>query len=423
MLQLDDLDGAVRAARAVRRPAGHLSVEAEVKKIIERVRDGGAAELVALTKELDRADVSGLLEVSAGEMASSWDQTDDALKAAMKKSRERIARFAETAAGTDWTGSPAPGLETGQVFRPLRRAGIYIPGGRFAYPSTVLMTGVPAEVAGVTEIVFCIPPRSDGRVPSLSLAATTLVEGARVFRVGGAQAIAAMAYGADPVPMCPFVAGPGNAYVIEAKRQVSGDVRIDMLAGPSEVAVYIEDAGVARFAAADLLSQLEHDPQSLALCVSNDCDVLQAVSREMKKIEPDGSEGSSGRAMLALCAGRKEALAFINELAPEHLELMTEDSEELLAGIESAGCVLLGPLSGVAFGDYLAGPSHVLPTGGAAVARGGLSARDFQRAVNVISYDPAGALADGPDAIVLARAEGLEMHARSIEERIEGEDI
>jgi histidinol dehydrogenase len=423
ILQLEDLDGAVRAARAVRRPAGLLSVEAEVKRIIERVREGGTAEVVALTKELDGADVSRSLEVGAEDRMTAWDGTGEEFKEAMRGARDRIALFAGKDAGKDWMEYASAGVETGQTFRPLDRAGIYVPGGRFAYPSTVLMTGVPAVVAGVANIVFCIPPLADGRVSALSLAATTLVEGARVFRVGGAQAIAAMAYGADPVPACPFIAGPGNAYVAEAKRQVSGDVRIDTLAGPSEVAVYIEDPGSARFAAFDMLSQLEHDPQALAVCVSISREALDAVAVELKKIGTGGGPDPEGRAMLALCAGRKDAFAFINELAPEHLELMAADARELLGLVESAGCVFLGPFAGVAFGDYLAGPSHVLPTGGAAVARGGLSARDFQKAVNVVSYDRAGAEADGPATIELARAEGLEMHARSVEERMKIQDI
>jgi len=422
ILQLDDLDGAVRAARAVRRPAGHLSVEADVKGIIGRVREGGAAEVVALTKELDRADISGSLEVGVEERLAAWESTGQELKEAMGGARERIALFAGRAAGTDWTESPAAGVEAGEVFRSLPRAGIYIPGGRFAYPSTVLMTGVPAEVAGVAEIVFCIPPRDDGKVPALSLAATTLVKGARVFRVGGAQAIAAMAYGADPIPACPFIAGPGNIYVTEAKRQVSGDVRIDTLAGPSEVAVYIEDPEFARLAALDMLSQLEHDPRAIAVCVSISREALEAVSTELKEIGSGGGLDREDNATLALCIRREDAFAFINELAPEHLEIMADEARELLGLVESAGCIFLGPFSGVAYGDYFAGPSHVLPTGGAALGRGGLSARDFQRAVNVVSYDRAGANADGPVTVELARAEGLEMHARSIEERMKNEE-
>lgn len=420
LLELVDLDGAVLSARAVRRPAGLLFVEATVKDIIARVREGGVGAVTALSMELDGADVSSGLEMAAAERESAWEGVEEGLKDAMRKTAGRIDAFARRAAGDAWMFEQARGVEAGQVFRPFDCAGIYAPGGRFAYPSTVLMTGIPAAAVGVRQIVFCIPPARDGKVNALSLAATTLVEGARVFRVGGAQAIAAMAYGAGDIPACGIVAGPGNVYVTEAKKQVSGDVTIDVLAGPSEVAVYVDSGFLAGFAAADLLSQLEHDPLAVAVCVSESREVLEAVegAAAAMALSAGAPELDVSRITFALSACRDVTYGFLNSLAPEHLELLCDGAREMLEGIDSAGCVFLGPYSGVALGDYIAGPSHVLPTGGGAHARGGLSARDFQRAINVVNYDREGLMGDEPEVTAMARAEGLEMHARSVEERL-----
>ncbi len=414
IIEIDTPEAAVSVARDARRATAAETVEADVKRIIAKVRAGGESALVTLTRELDGADVSGGLEVLIGERKSAWDALDPELGKALGKAAGRIRSFAEKTSRSDWFDSPEPGIETGQVVRPFKRAGIYVPGGRFAYPSTVLMTGIPAAVAGVGEIVFCIPPADDGVVPAASLAASTLVEGSRVFRIGGAQAVAAMAYGTGPLPACRLIAGPGNVYVTEAKRQVSGDVAIDMLAGPSEIAVYIEEAASARLAAADLLSQLEHDPGALAVCVAASIGLLEAVDSEASSL---AGIGGADRIRFVKALDRETAVAFLNELAPEHLGLLVEGARDMLSSIESAGCVFLGPCSGVALGDYVAGPSHVLPTGGLAAFRGGLGAADFQHLVNVVEYDAVGVGADASDALTLAGAEGMEMHARSIEER------
>ena len=278
------------------------------------------------------------------------------------------------------------------------------------------MTGVPAREAGVKKIVFCIPPEKNGRVNDATLAATRLIGECRVFRIGGAQAVAAMALGTESIPRCQMVAGPGNIYVTTAKRLLSDVVAIDLEAGASEVAVYTDGLADASFATADMLAQLEHDPLALAVMVSESKDVLESTKGELKGFESD--VGYEGTANLVLCASRNLAVKFINGLAPEHLELLVGDARELLPEINSAGCVFIGPYSPVVLGDYITGPSHVLPTGGSAKNLSGLSAQSFRRTMNVISYTKDGFLGDSDEARIIARLEGLQRHALSIDVRL-----
>jgi histidinol dehydrogenase len=417
-LRMSDEPSAVKAAASVRAGLREASEAVETARdIVARVRSEGDDALLELTLELDGAQLqAGGLEVGVAEreaaLRSLAGETRDALDAAAASIKE----FAERSLPQAWSFEPRPGVTVGQVRRPLQTAGIYVPGGRFAYPSTVLMAGIPARVAGVKQVVFCVPPSKDGSVEPTTLAATALVGECRVFKVGGAQAVAAMAYGTATVPRCQMIAGPGNRYVAAAKKLVSGDVTVDLDAGPSEVVVYGDGSSDARSATADLLAQLEHDPAAMAALVTESAGLMGSVEEEL---ESSGKE-MEGTVVLALSASREASMAFINEVAPEHLELLLEDAANVLPGVEAAGCVFLGPLSAVAMGDYVAGPSHVLPTGGTAKRLSGLKAEDFTRVMNVIAYTREGFEADAPAAVLLAELEGLGLHASSIRSRREG---
>ena len=383
-------------------------------RVIEAVRRRGDEALVELTMEHDGVYLNPpAIEVGPSEREKAWNELPADLLEALMKAASRIAEFSRHDLSDEWAEEVDPGVTVGQLYRPVRRVGLYVPGGRCAYPSTVLMTGIPAREAGVRDIIVCTPPGERGRPPAATLAATHLLGNCRVFAVGGAQAVAAMALGTETVPACDFVAGPGNVYVAAAKRLLAHTVSTDLEAGPSEVAVYAGNGTDPGVAAADMLAQLEHDPMALAVCVADSDELAQSVRREL---EYRGSY-TGGTAALIRCPDRQLALEFLNRLAPEHLEILVEDAEALLGEISEAGCVFAGPFSGVALGDYIAGPSHVLPTGGAARRLSGLRASDFRRTVNLVRYTREGFLNDVKSAVTLSRAEGMEMHARSLEER------
>lgn len=405
-------------ARRLRAPAAAMEgVEADVQSVLREVRRGGDDALIALTRKLDGISMDrDEIEVPAREVDDALASLEPPVRNALEKAYRRVTRFAQASMPGDWSIEQAPGLSAGQVRRPLEPVGIYVPGGRYPYPSSVLMTAGPARVAGVEGLVLCSPPSRERSVNAAVLAAAALVGGCRVFKVGGAQAIAAMAYGTETVPRCRMISGPGNVYVTAAKRQVSSEVKIDLEAGPSEIAVVCDRGEAALAVACDVLAQVEHDPFSLAVVLTHSPEVLSKVNRALE------AEGRSveGGVDLVLCADLRACLELADELAPEHLELVVQDAAGAVPSIHSAGCVFLGEHSAVAFGDYLAGPSHVLPTGGAGRMRSGLQASDFTRTMNVVSYDRDAGDNDREDAVILARLEGLERHARSLEVR-EGE--
>ncbi|HEY5530995.1 MAG TPA: histidinol dehydrogenase [Candidatus Anoxymicrobiaceae bacterium] len=390
-----------------------------VKDTIEEVRQRGDGALARLTKRFDGVSLSpDEFEVAESERRQAWEDIDSDAREALLMAEKRIALFARESLAKEWEMEVEPGLMVGQAQRPLETVGIYVPGGRFPYPSTVLMSGVLAREAGVPEINFCVPPGDGGFVSRITLAATTLVDGCKVFRAGGAQAIAAMAYGTETIPRCKLVAGPGNIYVATAKRLLSDVVSVDLEAGPSEVAAYVDSTVDISFAAADMLAQLEHDPLAVSAIVSESSDVLESARGVLSGFA-DGLDDPEprGSVSLVLCASRSLAIDFLNALAPEHLELMVDEAQNVLPDIHSAGCVFIGPYSPVALGDYVAGPSHVLPTGGTAARLSGLNAQDFRRTMNVISYTEQGFRSDAPQAKLIARLEGLKKHAFSIEIR------
>jgi len=398
-------------------------IESVVKGIVNAVREGGDDAVLRLTREFDGVSMEVKdMEVPRCEVEAAWDSLDEETREALRLAEGRVSAFARRGLPADWEEEVSPGVTVGEVYRPLDTVGIYVPGGRYPYPSTVLMTGVPAREAGVKEILYSIPPDREGIDSSVTLAATWLVGDCRIFRIGGAQAIAAMAFGTGTVPRCRMVAGPGNVYVATAKRILAGVVTIDLDAGPSEIAVYIDRSEDISFAAADILAQLEHDPKAIAVMVSESADLLRSAEGVLAGLM-EGLEtepGESGKVNLVRCDSPELAISFINFLAPEHLELMVAGARMLLGEIAAAGCVFIGSYSAVALGDYVAGPSHVLPTGGSATRLSGLTARDFMRTMNVVSYNGEGFREDCGVASRLARLEGLQKHAISLDIRMRG---
>lgn len=400
-------------------------VDARVGTIIDAVRARGDAALLDYTRELDRVDVANAagLEIGADRLAAALRQIPESQRHALHAAAERLTRYAERQAMTSWQIDDGDGNTLGQLVRPLARVGVYVPGGKAAYPSTVLMNTIPARVAGVDEIVL-VTPTPGGDPHPLVLAAAALGGVNRVFTVGGAQAVAALAYGTETIPQVDKIVGPGNAYVAAAKRRVFGQVGIDMIAGPSEILILADGSGDPEWAAIDLFAQAEHDEEARAILVSPDADYLDAVAAAVERLLPAQPRAAIIRAALdhqgALIrvANLDEGVALANRIAPEHLELAVAEPEALLDGIRHAGAVFMGVHTPESFGDYCAGPNHVLPTGRTARFSSPLGVYDFQKRVSVIQASAAGARVLAPIAAEIARAEGLEAHAQSAEKRL-----
>ena len=422
------LEGVDAREAALRRPTRDTDaeVQARVARIIDQVQADGDGALRALTRRFDGAELA-TFEVGEPEFDAARAAVPATLFAAMAQARERLLVWHRIGMATEFEVETAPGVRCGRILRGLDRVGLYVPAGSAPLPSTALMLGVPAALAGCVESILCTPPRADGSADPVVLTAARLCGVTRVFKLGGAQAIAAMALGTDSVPRCDKLFGPGNAYVTAAKQQVGampGGPAIDMPAGPSEVLV-IADAGASPArVAADLLSQAEHGPDSQVLAISDSRKLLEAVLAELTTQLVDLPRADIARASLAharllLVADLAAAVAISNAYAPEHLILAVAEPEALLPAVRRAGSVFLGDDAAEALGDYCSGTNHVLPTDGAARAWSGLSVSSFQTAISVQSLDRAGLLAIGACAITLARAEGLEAHARAVQLRME----
>jgi histidinol dehydrogenase len=408
---------------ALRRPAQVVaeSTRAAVNSILLDVRARGDVALRELTTRFDGVDLS-TFRVTAQEFAAADDEVSPALRHAIADASQRIELYHRAGMTSPYALHTAPGVRCERILRPIARVGLYVPAGSAPLPSTALMLGVPARLAGCRDVVLCTPPRSDGSADPVVLHVAQQCGITQVFKLGGAQAIAAMAYGTLSVPKCDKLFGPGNAFVTEAKRQVSMDAEgatIDMAAGPSEVLV-IADAGANPvFVAADLLSQAEHGPDSQVLLLSDDEALLVAVESELEAQLADLPRASIARRALAtsraiLVETIDDAFAISNAYAPEHLILALRTPRTLLERVEAAGSVFLGDWAPEALGDYCSGTNHVLPTGGSARAISGLSVASFQNAISVQELEPRGLVAIGPTAVALARAEGLEAHARAV---------
>jgi len=385
----------------------------DVRKILRDVSARGDSALMRYACKFDGLDVKASMQVSTGETASAWQQLDPCLKQALETAAANIRAFAQRQMPQSWHSSPTEGLKTGQLVRPIESVGCYVPGGRHPLPSTMLMTVIPAQVAGVPRIVVTSP-----RPAPETLATAHLLGVTEFYRIGGAHAIAALAYGTDSISRVRKIVGPGNLYVTAAKRSVAFDCAIDMLAGPTEIVV-TSDCGSQEGIASDLVAQAEHDPEALAIFITTNEPLANAVIEETKQ---RSRENSVARAALRrngyviLAASTTEAQSITNRLAPEHL---TVDSAEDLAWVRNAGSVFVGNYSPQPMGDYISGPNHTLPTGGMATVRGGLSVNDFVKLITVQEYSSAGLAALGPQAIRLAEAEGLTGHAEAIRARIE----
>jgi histidinol dehydrogenase len=414
--------------RALERPPERVAagIRTAVEAIVQAVKLRGDDAVVEYTATFDRFAAGSMAALGIGpeEMAAAERSLPEDVRAALGYAADRIGRYHAAAAPKSWRITDEHGSVLGQEVRPLDRIGIYVPGGRAAYPSTVLMTAIPARVAGVREIVLVTPPDAEGRVAPAVLAAARVAGVTEGYRIGGAQAIAALAYGTRTIRRVDKVVGPGNIYVALAKRQVFGDVGIDMVAGPSEVIVIADRAADPEWIAADLLAQAEHDPMARAVVITDAPEVIDAtraaLGRQLAALprRAIATEALAANGALVLVADLDEAVELANALAPEHLELFVAVPEALLPRVRHAGAIFLGGHTPEVVGDYVAGPNHVLPTGGTARFSSPLSTEDFVTRSSVIAMSPSG-LADAlPHLRALTAVEGLAGHGLAAEARV-----
>jgi histidinol dehydrogenase len=382
------------------------------QRIVQAVRRGGDAALLHYRTKLDGIAASEPLRIPAEEMEAAWKAASSELKTALKQAAKNIRRFAQKQRPRDFTLQMAPGVTAGQKVIPLEAVGCYVPSGRYPLPSTLLMTAIPAQVAGVRRIVAVSP-----RPARETLAAAHMLGVAEFYRIGGAQAIAALAYGTASVPRVDKIVGPGNAYVTAAKKAVSFDCGIDMLAGPTEIVVASEN-GTVEGIAADLIAQAEHDPDAIAILVTSNAELGRAVAAETKlraKTNAAAKQSIAANGAVILTKNPEETRMLANQLAAEHL---TVNSAADLEWVRNAGSVFVGRWSSQPLGDYVSGPNHTLPTSGLARLRGGLSVMDYLKLVTVQEYTAGGVRQLGPSAVALAEAEGLQGHAEAVRVRL-----
>ena len=391
-----------------------------VKKIISDVQTRGDQALISLTAKLDSIDVSSMAEltISKERLKKSFDNLSNDQKNALKTAADRIKSYHQKQVSKTWSYTENDGTVLGQKITPLDRVGLYVPGGKAAYPSSVLMNSIPARVAGVEELIMVVPT-PNGICNDLVLAAAYIAEVDSVFTIGGAQAIAALAYGTESIPKVDKIVGPGNIFVATAKRQVFGSVGIDMIAGPSEILVICDGSTDPDWIAMDLFSQAEHDEDAQSILLCPDKDFISQVENSIKKLLPTMkrvniiSKALKNRGALILTKDINEAIEISNRIAPEHLELSVKDPESLLDDIKHAGAIFMGKFSSEALGDYCAGPNHVLPTAGTSRFSSPLGVYDFQKKSSIIMASSEGANTLGQIAATIADGESLEAHARS----------
>jgi histidinol dehydrogenase len=401
------------------------AVNERVDEIIAQVRANGDQAVVELTNRFDRTSVSEMsqLEMSKARLQQALEAISPEQRKALEVAADRVRSYHERQLSHSWQYEEADGTLLGQKVTPMDRVGIYVPGGKAAYPSSVLMNAMPAKVAGVEEIIMVVPT-PDGVINEMVLAAAAIAGVDRVFTIGGAQAVAALAYGTQTVPRVDKIVGPGNIYVATAKRAVFGAVGIDMIAGPSEILVICDGKTDPDWVAMDLFSQAEHDEDAQPILIATDAAYIDRVEQSIAKLLPTLereqiiSASLADRALLIEVADLDEAAALSNRIAPEHLELSVEDPVALTEKIKHAGAIFMGRYTAEALGDYCAGPNHVLPTSGTARFSSPLGVYDFQKRSSLIMFSSDGASEMGKVASVLARGEGLTAHARSAEYRI-----
>ncbi|WP_417765811.1 histidinol dehydrogenase [Spongiibacter tropicus] len=407
------------------------AVASTVAAVLADIRQRGDAAVLECTRRFDAVEASNVseLEFSAEQLQAALTRIDSAQRQALEEAADRIRRYHERQQQASWQYQEDDGTVLGQQIRGMDRVGLYVPGGKATYPSSVLMNAVPAKVAGVGELI-AVSPTPNGYVNDMVLAAAAIAGVDRLFAVGGAQAIAALAFGTETIPRVDKIVGPGNIYVATAKRQVFGSVGLDMIAGPSEILVVCDGKTDPDWIAMDLFSQAEHDEDAQSLLISPDAEFLDKVAESVARLLPQMErqdiirQSLAARGALIKVADMAEAIALINRIAPEHLELSVDNPEQYLPEIRHAGAIFLGRHTPEALGDYCAGPNHVLPTSGTARFSSPLGVYDFQKRSSIINCSPAGAAKLARTASVLARGESLTAHAVSAEYRLQagGED-
>ncbi len=425
-LDVADSDFDIRLNKLLARDKGYgADVEAAVREIIDKVREQGDAALLEYTRRFDHVDAASVadLELPKRQLMEALSGLDPVHKSALEQSAQRIGRYHERQRLETWEYDEPDGNVFGQRITPLDRVGIYVPGGKAAYPSSVLMNAIPARVAGVAEVIMVVPTPND-ELDDLVLAAAALADVDRVFCIGGAQAVAALAHGTDTVPAVDKIVGPGNIYVATAKRLVYGQVGIDMIAGPSEVVVVCDDSVDPDWVAMDMFAQAEHDELAQSIVISSEAPVLAKVKDAIERLLPTMERESviraalTGQGALIHVDSLAQAANVVNRIAPEHLELLMREPRAFGNKIRHAGAIFVGRHSAESLGDYCAGPNHVLPTSGTARFSSPLGVYDFQKRTSIIECSEQGASVLARTASVLARCEQLTAHARSAEYRI-----
>ena len=403
-----------------------FEIEKTVSEIIQNVAQNGDQAVRDYERKFDNVNLADF-SIPAFQLDQALDSIDEDLRAALELAKQNITSFHKQEIENSFVDVSTPGIMRGEKITPLASVGLYVPGGTAAYPSTILMCGIPAKLAGVKRVVMVTPPQPAGINPAV-LAAAKLAGVDEVYQVGGAQAIAALAYGTETIPAVDKIMGPGNIFVATAKKQVFGKVAIDMVAGPSEIGILADDSANAKEIAADLLSQAEHDKRARAMLITNSKSLAEAVSKEIERQlstlprQEIARTSIEDRGFIAVMENTAEMFELMNDVAPEHLEVQLENPTQYLGLIKNAGSVFLGRYASEPLGDYVAGPNHVLPTGGTARFASPLGVYDFVKRTQFIQFDRQNLKADLKAITKLARTEGLEAHARAIEARFDKED-
>lgn len=401
-----------------------------VKQIVATIKKEGDAALLRYTEQFDRTVLTAPeLRVTPEELQAAYSQVEDSFVTAIRAAAVNIRAFHARQKRSSWMDLQPDGTILGQIIRPLKRVGVYVPGGTAAYPSSVLMNVIPAQIAGVPEIVMVTPPATGGKagIDPYILVAAAEAGVNEIYRVGGAQAVAALAFGTESIVPVDKICGPGNIYVALAKREVYGAVDIDSIAGPSEIVVLADDTAEPAYVAADLLSQAEHDTMASAILVTPSQSLADSVAaeveRQLKELPREAVARASveNHGAIIVVDSMQEGIEVVNRLAPEHLEVVAADPMGLLGSIENAGAIFLGPYSSEPVGDYFAGPNHIIPTNGTARFASPVDVDDFIKKSSLIYYSKEALLRDGETIMELARREGLEGHARAIQIRLENE--
>ena len=419
----ESLDAMLSIVRQYTQQTTDMEIERRVYDIIENVRANGDAALREYSEKFDGVKLDDF-KVNQSIIDAAWDNLPEDLKHALLVAKKNITEFHSREIEQGFVDMDTPGITRGQKVTPLARVGLYVPGGTAAYPSTIMMTALPAKIAGVKEIIMVTPPQKDGINPAV-LGAAKLAGVDAVYQVGGAQGVAALAYGTEQIPKVDKIVGPGNIYVATAKRQVFGQVDIDMIAGPSEIGVIADESANPVHLAADLLSQAEHDPRARAIMVTNSEKLANLVSDEVERQlsqlprESIARPAIENNSYIAVMDSVEDMFTVMNEVAPEHLEIQLPDSMEYMSMVENAGSVFLGRYASEPLGDYVGGTNHVLPTSGTAKFSSPLGVYDFVKRISFTQFSRERLQEVAKDITTLARTEGLEAHARAIEVRFE----